>query len=180
VVLAVWQGREMHMANIPFFAALLSLSLVISGTQAAVSHRITRVSLPRLESEFAATTIPEAQFNVPIAGSVKRRGTKKASLAKVMARGRPGGKEAPTASIAGSDFDEEYLVNVTVGAHTYALIVDTGSSDTWLAEKKFTCINLASQEQPESECAFGPLYDPSQSKTFKAIPNENFNITYGT
>jgi hypothetical protein len=173
----------MPMANIPLLA-LLSLGLVISGTQATVSHRVTRVSLPRLESEFTATTIPQAQFNVPIAGSVKKREAKKTSLTKILAKGHPGGGQgggrgAPTAPIAGSDFDEEYLVNVTVGSHTYALIVDTGSSDTWLAEKGFTCINLASQKQPESECAFGPLYDTSQSKSFKAIPNKNFNITYG-
>jgi hypothetical protein len=169
----------MPMANISFLA-LLSLSLVIYGTQATVSHRVTRVSLPRLESEFTATTIPEAQFNVPIVGSVKKREAKKASLAKLLARGHPrGGQGSSTAPIAGADLDEEYVVNVTVGPHTYALIIDTGSSDTWVAEKGFTCTNLAFQQQPESECLFGPLYDPSQSKSFRAIPNENFNITYG-
>jgi hypothetical protein len=168
-------------------AVLLSLSLAVPGTQVsvgAVSHRVTHVSLPRLTSDITTTTIPVAQVNVPISGSVKKRAAKKASLNKVLTSTLNQGatsssRRALTAPIAGSDFDEEYLVNVTVGPDTYALIVDTGSSDTWLAEVNFTCINLASQQEPESECAFGPLYDSSKSSTYTEIPNENFNITYG-
>jgi hypothetical protein len=58
--------------------------------------------------------------------------------------------------------------------------VDTGSSDTWLAQKGFQCFNLTSYPEPSSECGFGTAgFNPSKSKTFKAYPNHNFNISYG-
>ncbi|MGI4850517.1 MAG: pepsin-like aspartyl protease [Janthinobacterium lividum] len=56
--------------------------------------------------------------------------------------------------------------------------MDTGSSDTWLAENGFQCVNLTTgADEPEAACAFGPLY--TVSSTFSQIPDENFNITYG-
>jgi hypothetical protein len=56
--------------------------------------------------------------------------------------------------------------------------VDTGSSDTWLAEKGFKCFNLTSYPEPSAECGFGTKgFDTSKSKTFKTYPNHNFNIS---
>lgn len=54
-----------------------------------------------------------------------------------------------------------------------------GSSDTWAVEKGFTCTDLDGNAEPESECAFGPTYDPKKSKTYTDYPDHNFNITYG-
>jgi len=85
-----------------------------------------------------------------------------------------------TAPLAGSDFVDEYLVNVTVGNQEFALIVDTGSSDTWVPEVGFQCIDLNNNPQPESVCAFGTAgYSSKKSPTFELDPNRNFNITYG-
>ncbi|EIN11164.1 acid protease [Punctularia strigosozonata HHB-11173 SS5] len=95
--------------------------------------------------------------------------------------GKPGkGSKTPTSTLAGSDQDEEYLTDITVGGQSFKVIVDTGSSDTWLAEVGFKCFDLSDTPQPAADCAFGtPGFDPSKSKTFVSYPDKNFNITYG-
>lgn len=78
-----------------------------------------------------------------------------------------------------SEFDgQEFLTSIEFGTETFELIVDTGSSDTWLVETGFQCVDQYSGvTEPEYYCMFGPTYDISE--TFRAISNENFNITYG-
>lgn len=65
-----------------------------------------------------------------------------------------------------------------IGSKTFTVVLDTGSSDTWVAGKGFAC--LSTEESgvtiPESGCRFGPLY--TTSSTFQTIPNENFHIAY--
>ncbi|MCJ1224429.1 hypothetical protein MMC12_001074 [Toensbergia leucococca] len=73
---------------------------------------------------------------------------------------------------------EEYLTEIEFGSKSFSVILDTGSSDTWLVETGFTCVNQTSGAlETEAECMFGPTY--TVPSTFKDIPNENFNITYG-
>ena len=73
---------------------------------------------------------------------------------------------------------EEFATTVTFGTETFEASVDTGSSDTWLAETGFKCVNVSnSAPLPEADCSFGPTYNVTD--TFKQIPDENFNITYG-
>lgn len=38
---------------------------------------------------------------------------------------------------------------------------------------------IFSYPEPQSVCAFGPAFVQSESKTFVADPNKNFNISYG-
>jgi aspergillopepsin I len=48
-------------------------------------------------------------------------------------------------------------------------------------EKGFTCINFtegAGYTAPESACGFGPTYIVTD--TFEQIPDENFNVSYGS
>jgi len=85
-----------------------------------------------------------------------------------------------TAVLAGSDFDEEYLTNVTFGNQEFELIVDTGSSDTWAPTVGFSCFDLNDDPVPQSTCAFGtPGFDTAASPDFVAFPDTNFNIEYG-
>ncbi|KAJ7780230.1 acid protease [Mycena maculata] len=85
-----------------------------------------------------------------------------------------------TAVLAGSDLDQEYLTNITVGGQTFPVIVDTGSSDTWLIKKGFKCFNLTGTPETEETCAFGSAgFDTAASKTFKSFPKVSFNISYG-
>ena len=70
-----------------------------------------------------------------------------------------------------------FLAGIEFGSESFQAVVDTGSSDTWLAETGFRCFDVATGVfEPESYCAFGPTYNISP--TFKQIPNENFNISY--
>ncbi|MCJ1320011.1 hypothetical protein MMC15_005347 [Xylographa vitiligo] len=71
-----------------------------------------------------------------------------------------------------------FLTHVTFGKEIFKAVIDTGSSDTWLAEKGFQCFNVTTGANvAEAECAFGTKgYTPSA--TFSQIPNENFNISY--
>jgi Eukaryotic aspartyl protease len=73
---------------------------------------------------------------------------------------------------------EEFATDVTFGTQTFEFIVDTGSSDTWVIESGFDCVDVQTSEpEPEDYCAFGPTY--TVDDTFVQIPGENFNITYG-
>lgn len=59
------------------------------------------------------------------------------------------------------------------------MVVDTGSSDPWLVVTGFSCYDpVDDSPQDEDFCAFGPLYESTQSSTFVPIADENFNISY--
>ncbi|KKA27648.1 hypothetical protein TD95_001230 [Thielaviopsis punctulata] len=74
---------------------------------------------------------------------------------------------------------EEFATAITIDGESYDVIVDSGSSDTWLVQKNFSCVDVdTSAAEPESECNFGKTFSVN-SKTFTKIPNENFNIGYG-
>ena len=64
-----------------------------------------------------------------------------------------------------------YTTDIKFGDETFTVVLDTGSSDTWLVENTFTCNKGA-----QSACAFGNTY--TRSPTFKSIANQNFEISY--
>ncbi|KIW06220.1 uncharacterized protein PV09_02696 [Verruconis gallopava] len=70
----------------------------------------------------------------------------------------------------------EYLVGITFGGQAVQAILDTGSSDTWLVQSGFTCIDASGNQVAQSTCNFGPLYNGGFSQQ---IQNQNFQITYG-
>ena len=73
---------------------------------------------------------------------------------------------------------QEFITSIDFGGETFQVVVDTGSSDTWLVETGFQCVDQYSNAtEPEDYCMFGSTYDVSE--TFRAISDENFNITYG-
>lgn len=106
-------------------------------------------------------------------GSKRKSGSRNAARAKnLIATGN--------SSILTSLFEgEEFVTNITVGStETFQVIVDTGSSDTWVAETGFQCVDIETSDPlPEDECEFGTTYN--LTSTFSEIPGENFNITYG-
>jgi hypothetical protein len=70
-------------------------------------------------------------------------------------------------------------VPILVGDQQFEVIADTGSSDLWLAGANFKCLSFnTAKPVPQSECNFGPLYNISG--TFTKIPNQNFNVSYGS
>lgn len=72
-----------------------------------------------------------------------------------------------------------FLAPVTVGGQDLYVVVDTGSSDPWLAATNFTCVDyLTGNPETEDYCAFGTPYNPSASSTYSVLANENLNIGY--
>lgn len=69
------------------------------------------------------------------------------------------------------------MATIIIGNQVFSSVVDTGSSDTWVAKTGFKCADLKTYKNiPENECGFGLTYTISPS--FKRIRNVNFNITY--
>lgn len=80
-----------------------------------------------------------------------------------------------TSALYGTIFD----VEVKFGNQTFLLLFDTGSSDTWVVQTGFQCINATDGTQiPQSSCAYADTYDISP--TFEQIADENFGVQYGT
>ena len=76
----------------------------------------------------------------------------------------------------------EYVMDVTFDGHNYSMIVDTGSSDTWIASSEFKCYSARRGR------LVGPI-TPAECGimlTFKGMPsggvieNQHMNITYGS
>ncbi|KAJ5573962.1 uncharacterized protein N7459_008389 [Penicillium hispanicum] len=73
---------------------------------------------------------------------------------------------------------EEYATSITFGTQTFDVIVDTGSSDTWVVKEDFKCIDLdTGKKTTESDCDFGSTY--TVDSTFSEISGEEFDIEYG-
>ncbi|KAF7332948.1 Acid protease [Mycena venus] len=120
---------------------------------------------------------PPAEFTVPFTAKVPRRKSKLATGRWEMRSFR----EA-TVSLDGANFETEYLTNITVGGQNFSVIVDTGSSDTWIIQKGFMCSDANGNPVSESTCAFGSQgFDREESKTFQGpFPNALCNLTYGS
>lgn len=59
---------------------------------------------------------------------------------------------------------DDWAVKVNFGGEDVYLLLDTGSSDTWVAESGFQCVDGQGAIQPQSACAFGPLYNGTFQK----------------
>ncbi|KAK6355192.1 hypothetical protein TWF696_004309 [Orbilia brochopaga] len=75
--------------------------------------------------------------------------------------------------------DATYWVPVKIGDQDFKLLLDTGSSDTWVVTKPwYRCLGYSIfepdtiVENPPSYCAFGPGFDTRTSDTFQIV-NEN-------
>ncbi|KAH7378133.1 aspartic peptidase domain-containing protein [Cadophora sp. MPI-SDFR-AT-0126] len=64
-----------------------------------------------------------------------------------------------------------------INGKTYKLMIDTGSSDTWIVSKDFNCIGEGGITLSQADCDFGPKYSPGRE--FEPVRDVNFNIVYG-
>ncbi|KAF2194028.1 acid protease [Zopfia rhizophila CBS 207.26] len=70
-----------------------------------------------------------------------------------------------------------YMTNVTLGNQSYTLVIDTGSSDTWIAGSNLQCLRRITQfPAPNSRCGFRQLYH--ESLTFERIESHDFTVSY--
>lgn len=72
-----------------------------------------------------------------------------------------------------------FVSQITFGGEEFLTVVDTGSSDPWLATTDFQCYDVYDDsEQEQDYCEFGPLYESSRSGTYSPIADQNFNVSY--
>ncbi|KAG8528359.1 uncharacterized protein KY384_007277 [Bacidia gigantensis] len=70
-----------------------------------------------------------------------------------------------------------FATEVDIGGTTYELVVDTGSSDTWLPKSNYQCSRPGTGDiLPQSSCQLASTY--TQSSTFYALNNLNFFTQY--
>jgi hypothetical protein len=82
-----------------------------------------------------------------------------------------------TADLLSINAGSVFVAPLDAGGETFYVVIDTGSSDTWLINNEYTCVDPTdSSVIDESQCGFGPTY--SVSATAKQIDNRNFNISY--
>ncbi|KAL9608140.1 MAG: hypothetical protein Q9167_007007 [Letrouitia subvulpina] len=94
-----------------------------------------------------------------------------------MRRSQKRAEKIGIAPVKGVDGGTDYVADITIGSQVFSSVVDTGSSDTWVAKTGFKCADLDTHKNiPEDVCSFGSTYTTSPS--FKQIPNVNFNVTY--
>jgi hypothetical protein len=71
-----------------------------------------------------------------------------------------------------------YITNVTIASQKFALVIDTGSSDTWVATSDFQCEDPNDGSSIDnSYCNLPSYYDPASSSTWRSI-NYNFSVDY--
>ncbi|KAJ4422632.1 hypothetical protein N0V82_002751 [Gnomoniopsis sp. IMI 355080] len=71
---------------------------------------------------------------------------------------------------------EEYIASIEFGGVPYDVLLDTGSSDTWLVQSGFTCVDINSTVLPEADCSFGPVFNGTFSDGI--IANQHFDAGY--
>jgi hypothetical protein len=106
--------------------AVLSVLALLGATHAEYSV-VRHTSLAPRSKE--ATMLPPADFTAAITAKTPRRKSKKAALAALRGKTTPSRAAvagSTTVAVDGSDFDDEYLTNVTVGGQHFSLIIDTG------------------------------------------------------
>ncbi|OJJ94803.1 hypothetical protein ASPACDRAFT_48497 [Aspergillus aculeatus ATCC 16872] len=85
----------------------------------------------------------------------------------------------PSAPLLAAQYSSTFDVDVTFANQTFKLLVDTGSSDTYVVRTGFQCINATTNlEIPEADCLYSPQ-TYHQSSTYRQIPNETFGVQYG-
>jgi hypothetical protein len=85
-------------------------------------------------------------------------------------------EDTPTTNLQEIQGGLEYLTKIKFGDQEVSVIVDTGSSDTWLVKSGFRCVNQFGSTQDSASCRFGPAY---KGEFDQKIPNQHFNISYG-
>ncbi|OQV07519.1 hypothetical protein CLAIMM_11942 [Cladophialophora immunda] len=84
-----------------------------------------------------------------------------------------------TSGLLSTTFGTIFDVNVTIGGQTFPLLVDTGSSDTYVMKNGYQCFDKNNGTKLlQSACLYGSAtYTPSA--TYSEIPDEIFGVQYG-
>ncbi|PWY82099.1 acid protease [Aspergillus heteromorphus CBS 117.55] len=161
--------------------SLVALSLLAGAASAAptpikgrsIVRRGTNHTIYK-PTAFSSASTYKTTSNYNALKKIKSKGSVNARSAAYAKRSTSSGDSTLISLIEG----EEFATEITIGSDTFDVIVDTGSSDTWVVEKGFTCIDLdTGRETTESDCEFGSTWSPDSN--FKEISGEEFDIEYG-
>lgn len=117
-----------------FSTILLSgMFLTLATVQTAAGHPSPDFSVQRISFSPSSAiqhrpgvSLPAAEYTLPISGSVPRSKARK-QLRDRLRSHYSGSRSGDVAMLAGADFDEEYLVEITAGGNQqFSVIVDTG------------------------------------------------------
>ncbi|KAJ7622158.1 acid protease [Roridomyces roridus] len=124
-----------------------------------------------------ATALLTSESVVHISGRIPRREFKRHDGA----RGRP---TPNTITLDGASFEDEYLVNITVGGRAVSFWIPAGSCSLhWLNESGLRHMYSSDtwNPVPAATCDFGPTqFNPTDSPTFEVFPNHTFFLRYGS
>ncbi|KAJ5901043.1 hypothetical protein N7504_007036 [Penicillium tannophilum] len=101
-------------------------------------------------------------------------------LALACARNTPARRTSSTTSaLIATQYGTVFDAPVTIGNQTFMLLVDTGSSDTYVMQTGYTCVNSTDNLIiPELDCLYAnKTYH--KSKTYHRVSNEMFGVEYG-
>ncbi|KAL6709891.1 hypothetical protein ACN47E_000676 [Coniothyrium glycines] len=72
-----------------------------------------------------------------------------------------------------------YMTDVTLAGEGFRLVIDTGSSDTWVTSAAFRCLNPRTFATiAQAKCGFNASYDPNASQSWQSIPRISFSVNY--
>jgi hypothetical protein len=74
-------------------------------------------------------------------------------------------------------YGTQYAVDLTFGDVPLRVLLDTGTSDTWIVQEDFRCVDYANQDMDPGSCAFGAPY-PGDFQ-YGQIPDQHIYIQYG-
>ncbi|MCJ1413179.1 hypothetical protein MMC19_007283 [Ptychographa xylographoides] len=156
---------------------MLSSLLVVSLLAASVSADLSGFKLSGYKPKAFKEASPLVES--PHVLSFKKQQSRSVShayLKAIVARSEVNGVFGTT-PVQPVEDGQVFITEIAFGTENFKSVIDTGSSDTWLAEKGFQCFNVSTgADVPEADCYFGSTYKPSS--TFTKIPDENFNISY--
>ncbi|KAJ5088737.1 acid protease [Penicillium angulare] len=173
-----------------FAASAVALSLLAATADAAPAHRQAKRTV---ENRSAGVNINTWKPAPSVYSRTSSKSSHSLSLNKLNTNranprsaaylkgltGRRSHKTSGTSGLISLFEGEEYATSITFGSQTFDVIVDTGSSDTWVVETGFECLDLETgNKTTESECAFGSS-TYTVDKGFKEISGEEFSIEYG-
>lgn len=104
-----------------FAAATLALLALSTSASAYTSKRVALEHKP----ELAPATLPKAEFVLPLSQKVARPSDKAKALRHITRKKKHPSADPPTAIVAGSGQDEEYITDITIGGQTFKTIIGT-------------------------------------------------------
>ena len=92
-------------------------------------------------------------------------------------------RRASSGQLFSTDGNNQFSTTVKFGGTPFKLIIDTGSSDTWIVGKGFQCVDPKGNAVSIDQCGFGDVFaygkDPTLEQT-STEAGENFLVSYGS